>query len=66
MIVGIKDSYPLLNKGIRNMARCRLCSSTMLGIFDFNMRFYCECCYPVQAMSDVYPRRKKPILIKGG
>ena len=56
MVTGIKDNYPLLNASKKKMAKCRLCNSTMLGIYDLNMRFYCDCCYPVQEISDVYPR----------
>ena len=62
MIIGLKDNYPLLNKSLKQMAKCRLCNSTMIGVYDWNMRFYCDCCDSEHEIGDVYPR-KKPLKV---
>lgn len=54
----IDPNAPLFAKVTKHTAKCRLCGEPMLGIRDWNLRFYGDCCPSIEE-TDVYPKRTR-------
>lgn len=44
MVIPLKDGFPTLTASKRHMAACRSCGLAMTGIYNWNLRYFCEAC----------------------